>query len=260
MDLRTQLRMVRQRWWLVLLALMVTLGIGGLVTVRSTPRYESSVTFFATVPSQGVSDAYQGGLFLQQRVKSYVDLLTSDRLAQAVVAESPVGLTADQIRSRVSARVERETVLVKATVTDTDQARSLRLTEALSAQFVKLVQKIETPPGAKQSPMKVEIISGPRVGPEPVSPRPLRNLTLAGLVGLLVGIGLAVLRGVADSTIRDGDQLQAATEVALLGQIPFDGNARTAPLIVGDSARSVRAEAMRKLRTNLRFVDVQEPA
>ena len=32
------------------------------------------------------------------------------------------------------------------------------------------------------------------------------------------------------------------------------------PLIVGDAANSARAEAVRKLRTNLRFVDVHEPA
>ena len=91
----------------------------------------ASVTFFVTTPSQGVADAYQGGLFLQQRVKSYVDLLTSDRLAQSVVAENPVGLTADQVQRRVATSTEAGTVLLTATVTDTDQTRALKITETL---------------------------------------------------------------------------------------------------------------------------------
>lgn len=260
MDLHNYLRALRQRWWVVLATVMVALGVAGFVTVRATPQYAASVTFFVTSPSQGVTDAYQGGLFLQQRVKSYVDLLTSDRLAQTVAAEDPVGLTADEVRSRVSARVEADTVLLSATVTDSDQSRALRLTEALSAHFVKLVQAIETPPGAREAPVKVEVVGGPRVDPEPVSPRPLRNLILAGALGLVLGTGLALLRGLTDSTFRDGEALQEAAGAPLLGMIPFDGHAKSDPLIVGDASQSARAEAMRKLRTNLRFVDAQEPA
>ncbi|ROT29754.1 polysaccharide biosynthesis tyrosine autokinase [Micromonospora sp. HM5-17] len=260
MDLQNYLRALRQRWWVVLATVMVALGVAGFVTVRATPQYGASVTFFVTSPSQGVSDAYQGGLFLQQRVKSYVDLLTSDRLAQTIVAEEQLGLTADEVRSRISARVEADTVLLSATVTDSDQARALRLTEALAAHFVTLVQTIETPPGAREAPLKIEVVGGPRVDAEPVSPRPVRNLLLAGILGLVLGVGLAVLRGLTDTTVRDGDALQEITSAPLLGSIPYDGHARSSPLIVGAAAQSPRAEAMRKLRTNLRFVDAQEPA
>jgi capsular exopolysaccharide synthesis family protein len=259
MDLLRQLRHVRRHWWVVLVTLMVTLGISAFLTVRAQPRYVASVTFFVTTPNQGVTDAYQGGLFLQQRVKSYADLLSSDRLAQSVVAENPVGLTADEVQRRVTTSTETGTVLLRASVTDTDQARALRVTETLAAKFVELVQKVETPPEGK-APIKIEVVSGPRVSASPVSPQPLRNLTLGGLVGLALGVGLAILRGVADVRLRDAAGLQRATGSPLLGEIPFESAARTAPLIIGDAATSVRAEAVRKLRTNLRFVDVHEPA
>src|SRR5215207_204566 len=100
MDLRSYLNLVRRQWWIVLTAVMIGLGVAGLLTVRAKPRYVASVTFFVTTPSQGVTDAYQGSLFLQQRVKSCADLLDSDRLAQSIVAESPMGLTADEVRGR----------------------------------------------------------------------------------------------------------------------------------------------------------------
>ncbi len=193
MDLNDYLRVVRQRWWVVLAAVMATLGVAGVVTVRATPQYAAGVTFFVTAPSQGVTDAYQGGLFLQQRVKSYVDLLSSDRLAQNVAADPAIELTADEVRSRISARVEADTVLISATITDSDPRRALRLAEAISVQFVKLIQAVETPLGARDAPVRVEVVGGPQVDPDPVSPKPVRNLALAALLGLLIGAFLSVL-------------------------------------------------------------------
>ncbi|MFJ6194510.1 polysaccharide biosynthesis tyrosine autokinase [Micromonospora sp. NPDC092111] len=260
MDVRTCLRLVRRHWWIVLVTLMVAVGSAALVTVRTAPRYVASVTFFVTTPSQGVTDAYQGGLFLQQRVKSYADLLRSDRLAQAVVADASLGLTADDVQRRVSTSTETGTVLLRATVTDTDQTRALKVTEALSARFVELVQKIEMAADGRAGPIKIEVVGGPRVTSSPVSPQPNRNLAVGALIGLLLGAAFAVLRGVVDVRMRDAAGLQRATGSPLLGEVPFEAQAKTAPLIVGEAANSARAEAVRKLRTNLRFVDVHEPA
>jgi capsular exopolysaccharide synthesis family protein len=260
MDLRSNLRVLRRNWWVVLVTVMISLGVAALMTVRAQPRYVASVTFFVTTPSQGVSDAYQGSVFMQQRVKSYADLLQSDRLAQSVVARSSLGLTADQVQSRIKAATIPDTVLLRGTITDTDATRALKLTEAISAAFVELVKQVETPAEGRPAPIKVEVVSGPRVSSTPVSPQPVRNLVLGALVGLLAGVGLAVLRARLDTRLRDALSLQRATGSPLLGEIPFDSAARSSPLIVGDAANSARAEAVRKLRTNLRFVDVHEPA
>lgn len=260
MDLRSHLRLVRRQWWIVLVAVMIGLGLAAFITVRAQPRYVASVTFFVTTPSQGATDAYQGSLFLQQRIKSYADLLRSDRLARSVVAENPLGLTADEMQRRLTATTESGSVLLRATVTDTDPSRALKLTETLSTKFIELVQKVETPQEGRAASVNLEIVSGPRVSSDPVSPRPDRNLALGALLGLVAGVGLAMLRGVVDTRLRDATSLQQTSGSPLLGEIPFDGKAGSAPLIVGSAANSPRAEAIRKLRTNLRFVDVHEPA
>lgn len=260
MEVRDYLRAVRRNWWLILLTILVSLGLAALITVRTQPRYVASVTFFVTTPNQGVSEAYQGGIFVQQRVKSYVDLFQSDRLAQSVVTKTPLGLTAEEVQSRITAATIPDTVMLRGTVTDSDATRALRLTEALATEFVDLVRAVETPPEGRAATIKVEVVSGPRVSSTPVTPRPVRNLILGALAGLLAGLALAMLRARLDTRLRDAVTLQRATGSPLLGEIPFDAVARTAPLIVGEAASSARAEAVRKLRTNLRFVDVHEPA
>jgi capsular exopolysaccharide synthesis family protein len=105
----------------------------------------------------------------------------------------------------------------------------------------------------------VQIIAEPRLADAPVSPQPLRNVGLAVALGLIVGIGAAALRESLDNTIRSPDSLTGAAAAPMLCAIPFDGKADKAGLITEGSAQSGRAEAMRQLRTNLQFVNVDHP-
>jgi capsular exopolysaccharide synthesis family protein len=261
MDLRDYLHAVRKRWWLVLGAVVIALGAAALMTEMTTPRYAASATFFVSAQTKGgVSDAYQGDLFSQQRVKSYVDLLTSDRLAKMVADAEPIGLTAEAVQSRVSAQSIPDTVLLRVTITDTDRARALQLTQTLAAQFAVLVQAIETPPGGSLPTVRVEVIAGPRLAAAPVAPQPMRNGGLAVVLGLLIGVGAASLREAMDTTVKTPEALSEVTEAPVLGVIPFDSRAKKAPLIIEGSSRSSRAEALRQLRTNLGFVNIDQVA
>ncbi len=92
MTLRGYLEVLRERWKLVLVALV--LGIAGAVafTVTATPLYSSQVTLFvsAQLDPTDPTGAYQGSLLSEQKVKSYVELLTSQRLSQDVIRATGV--------------------------------------------------------------------------------------------------------------------------------------------------------------------------
>lgn len=259
MDLRDYIRVARKNWWIAAVAVAVALGLATLITVRTPPQYATSTTFFITTPNNGVSDAYQGGLFSQQRVKSYATLLTGDRLAKSIAAQPGVGLTADQVRKRITAQAVPETVLLRATVTDGSTERSALIAGALAVQFKALVESLETPPGRRVSAVKVEVVAGPESNGVPVSPKPLRNLALAAFLGLLAGAAGAVLREMLDTTIKNGEALQALTGAPVLAAVPFDPDAKDGSLMLTTSGHSGRAEALRQLRTNLQYVDADRP-
>ena len=259
MDLRDYLRAVRKRWWLVAGAIAVAVGVAVTVTLLTPPKYAASVTFFVSTRGTEVTQAFQGGQFAQQRVKSYVDVLTSNRLAQSITSAGGGGLTAEEVQDEITAQVIPDTVLVEATVTDTNRARALGVAQSLAVEFPELVGKLETPPGSKVPTVGVQIIAEPKLAAAPVSPQPLRNVGLAVALGLIVGVGAAALRESLDSTIRSPEALQDAVSAPVLSAIPFDRKAEKAPLITEGSAQSTRAEAMRQLRTNLQFVNVDRP-
>jgi capsular exopolysaccharide synthesis family protein len=258
-DLRDYIRVARKRWWMMVTAVAVALGVATLITVQTVPQYATSVTFFVTTPNTGVSEAYQGGLFSEQRVKSYANLLTGDRLATAVARRADLQLTAAQVRERITAKAVPETVLLQATATDSSKDRSKLIAMAWAVQFKKLVESLETPPGRRTSSVKVEVVAGPELNDVPVAPKPLRNLALAALLGLIVGAAVAVLREMLDTTVKTTEALHELASAPVLAGVPFDTDAKAGPLVVSPGSHSARAEALRQLRTNLQYVDVDRP-
>jgi capsular exopolysaccharide synthesis family protein len=92
----------------------------------------------------------------------------------------------------------------------------------------------------------------------PTEPRPLLNLAAGVVGGLLLAAGLVALRETLDTTFKTSEALGAFTAMPGLATIPYDKNAPRQPLISTDG-HSGRAEAFRKLRTNLQFSQVDDP-
>ena len=62
-----------------------------------------------------------------------------------------------------------------------------------------------------------------------MAPRPLRNLGLALILGLLLGIGLAVVRELLDNSITSSEDLATITSAPVLGHIGTDATSVKEP-------------------------------
>lgn len=102
-----------------------------------------------------------------------------------------------------------------------------------------------------------------RLPTAPSSPNTKLNLALGALIGLALGIGYAVLRHVLDLRVRDPREIERQTGVPVIGTLPeakeLTGERRVLTFAGRTDSASPVAEAMRELRTNLRFVDIDNP-
>ena len=258
MDLHAYLRAIRRSWWVVVVSAVLGGGLATVVMLNITPVYASQVTFFATTPNAGSDNPLQGDQFGQQRVNTYVKLLGSERLADQIIASTSVDLTAPRVMRKIEGKADLNTVLFTATIRDSSPERSLLLAKAVAREFPRLVDQIESVGGAKQAPVNLDVVSGPSLNPYPVSPKKKLGVAVGLLAGILLGIALALLRTLTDRSFRNAEDLSKLTGVPVLGTIPFDPDAKKSPL-ANLKGRSVRSEAFRALRTNLQFVDVEEP-
>ena len=256
MELRDYLRIIRRRWLLITLCTLVVVGAAAGLTYTATPQYASTAQLNISTPESSLDAAYQGTLTSQQKVQTYATLITGTLIAQRVIDKLDLkDESAKALAAQVSSSVDPETTLLNVTVTDPSPGRAADLVGAIADEFVAYVPEIES----TQTPIKATVTGEPEVPTSPVSPRPVRNLGLALVLGLMLGVGLAVLRDILDTTVKSGHTLTEVTGLALLGGIQYDSKAGKNPLITSLDSHAPRLESFRMLRTNLQFLDVDEP-
>lgn len=258
MDLRTYLRVLRKRWRIVFITIIVLVGLSSAYTALSARTYVSGVQFFvSTSDSSDASQLAQGSTFSQARVTSYTQLVTAPVVLQPVITKLKLPEKPSVLGTSISATVPANTVLINVSVTDTDPNQAQRIANAIGQQFPQTVEAIERVKANSASPVKVTLTKAAVVDTTAVSPKPVRNLLLGIVLGLLLGTGLAVMRNTLDTRVRTKEDVEELSdELAVIGSIPFDGDAPKHPLLVQTDPHSTRAESFRSLRTNLRFVDV----
>jgi tyrosine-protein kinase len=257
MTLSGFLRVLRERWRLVIASLLLGIGIAGVLAWTATPVYASTVVMFVSAQEQGrdASGAYQGNLMSQQKVKSYVQLLTSGRMRQEITDRTGIAVAPGVI----TASTKPDTVLLTATATDTSAPRARELAAAVGATFPALVADLERPADRGPPSVVVRVVDPADPPAAPVSPQPVRNLGIGALLGLIAGLLGALARNAMDNTVKSVASMEELTGVPSLGTVAYSPESVTRPLIVHEPPGTPRAEAYRRLRTNLQFVDVDHP-
>ena len=258
--MRSYLRVLALYWTVVAAGLVLGLAVAAAVTFTATPIYASQVTFFLSVP--GSPDPTNA----TEKARSYVELLTNERLSADVVESLGLDQEPSALANRITARLEADTVLITVRVTDTSPAGAQEIAGALSAAFGAIIAELEQPAAAAQPAPPAEGLAPPAVpspsvtatvvqpatlSPVPVSPVPALNLALGAILGVLAGIGGALALNSGWGRVRSLDELAEVTGAAALGGIWNDPDAHAKPLaIIGDPSGS-RAEDYRAIRTRL---------
>jgi len=259
-EIRDYLQILRNRWKLITAVLVVSILAALGEALLTTPKYAASTQLFvSTTGQESTAAAYQGGLFSQQRVASYSELIRGQQIAQRVVDTLKLNFSAARVGGEVSVNVVPNTVILGVTVTDASPERARDIANALATEFTKLAAELETPQGSTTAAAKVTVVQQASLPTTPVVPQTTRNIGLGAVIGLLLGIGLAVLRDRLDNTVKDRREVVEATQAAVVGAVPFDSDRPKHPLVSFGEGHSSSAEAYRQVRTNLQFLDVDNP-
>jgi Mrp family chromosome partitioning ATPase len=247
------LRTFRRFWWLVVVAAILGAGVGYATVFMTTPQYQSTARLFVTTQSgTSVGDAYQNNLFSQERVVSYAGLATSEQVSARAIDQLKMPITADELRSKITATPVPKTVLLDITVSDTDPAKAQTYANAVSDQLVQLVSELETSRRGG-TPAAGAILLDDANYPTSVGGLSLlTRVALGAAGGLVVGVLLAVLIGFLDSRVRGRDSIEAVSRSHAIGALVDDPRRPGIP-VADLEADGLAAERLRELRTNLQF-------
>ncbi|GAA2096370.1 polysaccharide biosynthesis tyrosine autokinase [Microlunatus panaciterrae] len=261
MELRDYLTILRRRWITVVVVTLATVAAAAALTLTMTPQYTATTRlFFGVQGGESVTDMAQGSTYTEKQMSSYAEVATSPLVLDRVIKDLNLDTTSGGLAGHVSATAPTGTVILEISATETDPKLAARIANSVSEQLTAVAGDLspERPDGSEA--VRATILAKAQVPGAPSAPSVKRNLALGLLLGLLLGMGVALLRHLLDTKVRSEQDVQALTDSAVLGIVPFDISTPNHPVAMHDDPLGARSEAMRRLRTNLQFVDVAEHA
>jgi capsular exopolysaccharide synthesis family protein len=257
LDLRDTIRILRRNWILVTAVSLVGLLLGGAFSMLTKPTYTSETQLFVAIQGSGsIQELQQGNNFGQARVQSYVKTIGTPVVLQPAIDALGLNITADELAGQVKATTDVDTVLISIAVSDHSPVQAAAIAQAVADSLIKAVDSLEKPKTGGASPVSLSIIKPATAPLAPSAPNTRLNLLLGLIAGLGLGLGGALLRGTLDNRIRGEADLRRVTDAPLLGGVSFEPDAMKKPLLTQAPPQSPRAEAFRRLRTNLQFANV----
>ncbi|NYF12669.1 capsular exopolysaccharide synthesis family protein [Pseudoclavibacter sp. JAI123] len=261
MELRDYLRILHKNWIIILICTLAGVAAGAGASLLMTPKYSSTAELYVSVRSSdggAAQELSQGSTFARQAVQSYTSVVNKEIVTSRVIEELQLSMTSAQLASKISAGNQTGTVVIEISVEDESPEMAATLANSVASNFIEvIVDELEKPDGAAPSLVKIEPVQSAVASASPVSPRVPLNVGLGAIVGLALGIGVALLRQVMDTKIRSTHDISQITDRPVIGTIAYDPDAGKRPLIVHEEPKSPKAESYRALRTNLRFMDIE---
>ena len=157
----------------------------------------------------------------------------------------------------ISGTVSDTSNMMTITATGGDPQMVARTANEAGPVLAEVAKKFSPLLAASGQSVESTTIAPAGVPGSPTSPNAKANLALGGLLGLALGIGLALLAHTVDTKVRNDDDIEAISARPILGEIPLDKESNGKELLSLESDPHGRhAEAIRRLRTNILFVDV----
>ncbi len=258
MELEDYLRILRAHW-LVILIITAFAGAAAFAWTETQPKvYTSSGSAIVTTGgSTSLGDALVGDNYAKSRVLSYVDIAESRKVAAIAAEEMGYEGNADSLVGRVSVSNPTDTATLSVTATGSTPEDAQALAEAWITGMAQVVEDIETVDGS-ETVVSLETLDSASLPSSPSSPNLKLNLALGLLVGLALGVAYALVRATLDKRLRVPRDVEREFDIAVVGAIPLDTAFSKAGWTTSDLGQAT-SEAVRELRTNLAFMDVDNP-
>lgn len=205
---------LKKRLGLIVILTILAVIIAGVVSYTlMTPIYQTSTQILVnqekTDASQLTNQNIQTDL---QLINTYSVIIKSPAILDEVSQQLDLGLSVESLISKITVSNAENSQVVNIAVQDPDPAIAVDIANTTADVFQEKIYEL----------MNVDNVSilSPAVlkdNPSPVAPNPMLNMAIAGVIGLMLGVGIAFLLEYLDTSIKSSQDIEDVLDIPVLG-------------------------------------------
>ena len=235
--------------------------------IRQLRRERAQIATEYASLSQRFKEGYPALVQMRNKMDTISDQIAEERtraLRRILSQYNSLAAEAEALRNEIESREQSILALNQQGVQYNILKRDFETNRELYDGLLQRMKEIGVATGVQEN--NIAVIDSALPAGSPYKPRLGRNLVMALAVGLMVGVGLALVLEFFDSTIHHTEELEALTRRPVLGLVPivkaknmrednqgFNLPARAVGHYSARLPKSAVSEAFRSLRTSLMF-------
>lgn len=214
-DLLELLGVVRRHIVALLLTTVLAAAAGFAVSkFLMTPQYQASALMIVNTRQDTTANVTSDQLNSASKlVSTYSIIVKSDTVLNKVIANLGLNMSYETLAGKVGVAAVDDTQVMEITVTDANPDGARKVCEQIT----------QVAPDAILTAVEagsVKVISAASVDPDPVSPNVMRNTAIAGVLGLVVCLGVLFLQVLLDNKINTEEDVTKQLGLNVIGVIP----------------------------------------
>jgi len=213
-DLLELLLYYRDRLLWIILGFLAGATIAALITYYLiTPVYTATAKMYMVSSStQSVIDLTDLNIG-QSLSKDYVELLKTRPIIEDVIEEQGLDYKYNELLSMLNMAIVSDTRIIAIRATSEDPEEAMHIANALADKGVKELPKLmETP--------QPHIAEYAIIPVNPSSPSLSRNVMIGAMIGMIIMLGIFLIRFIMDDTFKSADDIEREFGVIPLTVIP----------------------------------------
>lgn len=208
--------LVLKNHWKIILGttLIITFVAGILSFFLLKPVYEVNAKVFIGKEQAKDPDYNNNDVEMYQKLlKTYSELIKTKDVIENAIDQNNLDIGYSEVNGGLEVTPSTDTQILQISFKNKDKALAMDTLVSIIDEFIKETKEL-IPNGT------VRIVESPELPEQPVSPNKVKNISIAFLVGVMVGCIIAILKEYMNDTLKSKDETEKLLELPVIGMIP----------------------------------------
>ena len=192
-------RVTKYIWIIITIGVIFSIAAYIWSRVMVVPKYKSSTKVYALNNEKKL--ATQDFQISNYLLKDYKEIILSSKVLERVIDKNGIKMNLVELRSKIEVKIPQDTRILTITVEDTDAKRAADIANSERDEAFEEIKEITKEESAK-------ILETAQESKSPSSPDIRKNTIMAGAIGILLSLGIVVLKEVLDDRVKKQEDIE----------------------------------------------------